>query len=280
MDKYDYITATIEDEKVRLEKLITYLKENNSDDLPEYKERYNNILKYLTAKEKYFSIENNIKDDKNKLNELNKIKDEYEVDNILLEDTLLSKFHEDTNNIYRNMLYENIKNEDNGIRDILYLLFEKQSNYNELVVKRNRLKNILGKDIYSNTYNTLISQGILIEKQSNLLDEIFLIENNIKIEKDKQKQLEEEVMTPPILKILYEFWIIDSYDKSKVNRSKLFKDNRTLVNIKNNLPEEINLKEEPIEIKEEEVLIPNLNLPGVNEDTIINIEGKKYIEKN
>lgn len=280
MDKYDYITATIEDEKVRLEKLITYLKENNSDDLPEYKERYNNILKYLTAKEKYFSIENNIKDDKNKLNELNKIKDEYEVDNILLEDTLLSKFHEDTNNIYRNMLYENIKNEDNGIRDILYLLFEKQSNYNELVVKRNRLKNILGKDIYSNTYNTLISQGILIEKQSNLLDEIFLIENNIKIEKDKQKQLEEEVMTPPILKILYEFWIIDSYDKSKVNRSKLFKDNRTLVNIKNNLSEEESKIEESIEIKEEEVLIPNLNLPGVNEDTIINIEGKKYIEKN
>lgn len=280
MDKYDYITATIEDEKVRLEKLITYLKENNSDNLPEYQERYNNILKYLTIKDKYFNIEDNIKDDKNKLNELNKIKDEYEVDNILLEDTLLSKFHEDTNNIYRNMLYENIKNEDNGIRDILYLLFEKQSNYNELVVKRNRLKNILGKDIYSNTYNTLISQGILIEKQSNLLDEIFLIENNIKIEKDKQKQLEEEVMTPPILKILYEFWIIDSYDKSKVNRSKLFKDNRTLVNIKNNLSEEESKIEESIEIKEEEVLIPNLNLPGVNEDTIINIEGKKYIEKN
>ena len=45
MDKYDYITATVEDEKVRLEKLIAYLKETGSDELPEYQERYNNILK-------------------------------------------------------------------------------------------------------------------------------------------------------------------------------------------------------------------------------------------
>lgn len=280
MDKYDYITATIEDEKVRLEKIIAYLKENNSDELPEYQERYNNILKYLNAKEKYFNIENNIKDDKNKLDELNKIKDEYEVDNILLEDTLLSKFHEDTNNVYRNILYENIKNEEKKIKDILYLVFEKLSSYNELIIKRNKLKSIITKKNYPNTYNTLISQDILIEKQSNILDEIYIIDNNIKIEKEKQKKLEEEVMTSPILKILYEFWIIDSYDISKVNRSKLFKDNRTLVSIKNNLPEEDNKTEEPIEIKTENMLIPNLNLPGVNEDTLINIEGKKYIEKN
>lgn len=273
MDKYDYITATIEDEKIRLEKLITYLKENNNDELPDYQERYNNILKYLNAKEKYFNIEDNIKKDKDKLDELNKTKDEYEVDNILLEDTLLTKFHEDTNNIYRNMLYENIKNEDNKIKDILYLMFEKQSSYNELIEKRNKLKSILDKKKYPNTYNTLISQGVLIEKQSSLLDEIYLIENDVKIELDKQKKLEKEVMTSPILKILYEFWIIDSYDISKVNRSKLFKDNRTLVSIKNTLPEE------SLEIKEEETIIENLNLPGVNEDTLINIEGKKYIEK-
>ena len=123
MDKYDYITATVEDEKVRLEKLIAYLKETSSDELPEYQERYNNILKYLTAKEKYYDIENSIKEDKDKLYDLNKTKDEYEVDNILLEDTLLSKFHEDTGNIYRNLLYENIKYEDESVRDILYLLF-------------------------------------------------------------------------------------------------------------------------------------------------------------
>ena len=53
MDKYDYITATIEEEKIRLQKLISYLKETNSDNLPEEQERYNNILKYLNAKEKY-----------------------------------------------------------------------------------------------------------------------------------------------------------------------------------------------------------------------------------
>ena len=275
MDKYDYITATVEDEKVRLEKLIAYLKETGSDELPEYQERYNNILKYLTAKEKYYDIENSIKEDKDKLYELGNTKDEYEVDNILLEDTLLSKFHEDTGNIYRNLLYENIKYEDENIRDILYLLFEKQSNYNELVVKRNRLKNLLDKDKYPNTFNTLISQNILIEKQSNILDEIFLLENNIKIAEDKQKELTDEVMTTPILKILYEFWIVDSYDKNKVNKSKIFKDNRTLVSIKNNIYE--NTSKEEIK---EELTIPDLNLPGVNEDTLINIDGKNYIDKN
>lgn len=278
MDKYDYITATIEEEKLRIEKIIDYLKENNSDELPEYQERYNNILKYLTAKEKYFNIEKNIEDDKNKLDELNKVKDEYEVDNILLEDTLLSKFHEDTGNIYRNILYEDIKNESKNISDILYLLFEKQSNYTELVIKRNRLKEKLDKTKYPNTYNTLISQGVLIEKQSNILDEIFLIENNIKIDVDKQKAIEESVMTTSILKILYEFWIVDSYDIKKVNKRKVFKDNRTLVSIKNNI-EEVEIPKKQV-IEEENIVLPNLNLPGVNENTLINIEGKKYIEKN
>lgn len=275
MDKYDYITATVEDEKVRLEKLIDYLKETGSDELPEYQERYNNILKYLNAKEKYYDIENSIKEDKDKLYDFNKTKDEYEVDNILLEDTLLSKFHEDTGNIYRNLLYENIKYEDDDVKDVLYLLFEKQSNYNELVVKRNRLKNILDKDKYPSVYNTLISQSILIEKQSNILDEIYLLENNIKIAEDKQNKLIDEVMTTPILKILYEFWIIDSYDKNKVNKSRIFKDNRTLVSIKNNIYE--NTTKEEIK---EDLIIPDLNLPGVNENTLINIDGKNYLEKN
>lgn len=276
MNKYDYITATIEEEKIRLEKLISYLKENNLDEeLVEQEERYNNILKYLNAKERYFNIESIISNDKEKLSNLNKIKDEYEVDNILLEDTLLSKFHEDTNDEYRNLLYENIKKEDESIRDILYLLFEKQSNYTELTIKRNRLKEKLDKDKYPNTYSTLISQGVLIEKQSNILDEIYLIENNIKIEVGKQKTIEENIMTLPILKILYEFWIIDSYDINKVNKNKLFKDNRTLVSIKTTIPE---TPEEP-KVEEEEVLIPSLNLPGVNEETLVNIEGKKYIEK-
>lgn len=277
MDKYDYVTATIEEEKIRLEKLITYLKENNLDEqLVEEQTRYNNIVKYLNAKERYYSIEEIISNEKEKLSNLNKIKDEYEVDNILLEDTLLSKFHEDTKDVYRNLLYENIKKEDESIRDILYLLFEKQSNYTELTIKRNRLKEKLNKDIYQKTYNTLISQGVLIEKQNNILNEIYLIENNIKIEVSKQKKIEEDIMTLPILKILYEFWIIDSYDINKVNKNKLFKDNRTLVSIKNTIPEET---EKPLAEEEEKELIPSLNLPGVNEEILINIEGKKYIEK-
>jgi len=291
MDKYDYITATIEDEKIRLEKILDYLRKTNSSEITEYQERYNTVLKYLNKKEKYLSIENNIREEKIKLEELKKIKDEYELDNILLEDTLLSKFHEDTENVYRNLLYDNIKNEDISIRNILYLLFEKQSSYIELVIKRNRLKSIIDKRKYPSTYNTLISQGILIEKQNNIMDEIFLIENNIKVEEEKRKELENEVMATPILKLLYEFWIIDSYDKSRVNRKNLFKDNRTLTSIKNDIPEiaeEEVIEIEPVVEQEElevineipEIILPDLNLPGINEDTLVDIDGKNYIKND
>lgn len=276
MDKYDYITATTLEEKVRLEKLIKYMEENNIEtDLLEYKERYNNICKYQIAKDKYLQIEKEISKIKESLESLYKKKDESEVDNLLLEETLLSKFNEDTNNKYRNILYEDIKTiEDPMDKEILYLIFEKESSYNKLINKRNKLKITLNKDRYPNTYNTLISQDILIEKQDELLDNIFLLENNIKVEREKEKKLEDEVMTPPILKILYEFWIIDSYEPSKVNRSKLFKDNRTLVNYKSDIEKE----QESVKPKEEEKLIPDLNLPGINEDTFIDINGRNYIK--
>lgn len=276
MDKYDYITATTLEEKVRLEKLIKYMEENNIEtDLLEYKERYNNICKYQIAKDKYLQIEKEISKIKESLESLYKKKDESEVDNLLLEETLLSKFNEDTNNKYRNILYEDIKTiEDPMDKEILYLIFEKESSYNKLINKRNKLKITLNKDRYPNTYNTLISQDILIEKQDELLDNIFLLENNIKVEREKEKKLEDEVMTLPILKILYEFWIIDSYEPSKVNRSKLFKDNRTLVNYKSDIEKE----QESVKPKEEEKLIPDLNLPGINEDTFIDINGRNYIK--
>lgn len=276
MDKYDYITATTLEEKVRLEKLIKYMEENNIEtDLLEYKERYNNICKYQIAKDKYLQIEKEISKIKESLESLYKKKDESEVDNLLLEETLLSKFNEDTNNKYRNILYEDIKTIEDPIdKEILYLIFEKESSYNKLINKRNKLKITLNKDRYPNTYNTLISQDILIEKQDELLDNIFLLENNIKVEREKEKKLEDEVMTSPILKILYEFWIIDSYEPSKVNRSKLFKDNRTLVNYKSDIEKE----QESIKPKEEEKLIPDLNLPGINEDTFIDINGRNYIK--
>lgn len=276
MDKYDYITATTLEEKVRLEKLIKYMEENNIEtDLLEYKERYNNICKYQIAKDKYLQIEKEISKIKESLESLYKKKDESEVDNLLLEETLLSKFNEDTNNKYRNILYEDIKTIEDPIdKEILYLIFEKESSYNKLINKRNKLKITLNKDRYPNTYNTLISQDILIEKQDELLDNIFLLENNIKVEREKEKKLEDEVMTSPILKILYEFWIIDSYDPSKVNRSKLFKDNRTLLNYKSDIEKE----QESVKPKEEEKLIPDLNLPGINEDTFIDINGRNYIK--
>ena len=187
MDKFDYITATIEEEKVRLEKIIEYFEDNNinNDDLLEYKERYNNVCRYLTLKGKYLNIRKRIDSFKGKLEELNETKDEYEVDNILLEDTLLSNFNSDTMGKYRNILYEDIKKEDPSIRDILYLLFEKESDYNNLVTKRTKLLKIINQNTYPKTYNTLISQDALIDKQHSILDDIFILENNIKIEEDK-----------------------------------------------------------------------------------------------
>jgi len=278
MDKFDYITATIEEEKVRVEKIIKYLKENNLvDELPEYQERYNNILKYLTAKERYLKVLESVKLDKEKLEELNRIKDEYEVDNILLEDTLLSKFNEDTFGKYRNVLYEDIKNQDKEVQDILYLLLEKQSNYSELVIKRDRLKDKIDKNKYPKTYNTLYSQDIIIEKQDSILEKIFVVENSIKIEKDKLSSIEDSVMTDSILKLLYEFWIVNSYDPSKVDKTKLFITNKTFTSYKNNIPE---VKKEVVPPKEEykEIKIDNLKLPGLDEEKPIDIDGKDYLK--
>lgn len=278
MDKFDYITATIEEEKIRVEKIIKYLKENNLvDELPEYQERYNNILKYLTAKERYFKVLESVKLDKEKLEELNRIKDEYEVDNILLEDTLLSKFNEDTFGKYRNVLYEDIKNQDKEVQDILYLLLEKQSNYSELVIKRDRLKGKIDKNKYPKTYNTLYSQDIIIEKQDSILEKIFVVENSIKIEKDKLSSIEDSVMTDSILKLLYEFWIANSYDPSKVDKTKLFITNKTFTSYKNNIPE---VKKEVVPPKEEykEIKIDNLKLPGLDEEKPIDIDGKDYLK--
>ena len=278
MDKFDYITATIEEEKIRVEKIIKYLKENNLvDELPEYQERYNNILKYLTAKERYFKVLESVKLDKEKLEELNRIKDEYEVDNILLEDTLLSKFNEDTFGKYRNVLYEDIKNQDKEVQDILYLLLEKQSNYSELVIKRDRLKGKIDKNKYPKTYNTLYSQDIIIEKQDSILEKIFVVENSIKIEKDKLSSIEDSVMTDSRLKLLYEFWIVNSYDPSKVDKTKLFITNKTFTSYKNNIPE---VKKEVVPPKEEykEIKIDNLKLPGLDEEKPIDIDGKDYLK--
>lgn len=283
MDKYDYVTATIEDEKIRLEKIIAYLeKENDTSSLLEYKERYNNVCKYLNAKERYLSILKNIDKFKNKLDELNKVKDEYEVDNILLEDTLLKKFHDDTNGRYRNLLYEDIKNEDKEIRDILYLLFEKESSYSLLVKKRDKLLRIVDQNKFPNTYNTLINQNVLIDKQENILDEIFIAENNIKVEEEKISMIESSVMTEPILKLLYEFWITNSYDPKKVDKSIVFMDNKNFVSIKNSVLEE---EEKPIETTKEDksfndMVFPDLNLPGINEDFFVDIDGKDYVKND
>lgn len=280
MDKYDYITATTLEEKIRLEKLIKYMEDNNIEDgLLENKERYNNICKYLIAKDKYLQIEENIKEINEKLEELYKKKDESEVDNLLLEETLLSKFNTDTSGKYRNILYEDIKlEEDKEIKDILYLILEKESEYSKLLSKRNKLKSILDREKYPNTYNTLLNQDILIEKQDELLDNIFILENNIKVEEEKQKKLEDSVMTIPILKILYEFWIIDSYDPIKVNRNNLFKENRTLYNYKNDIYNKLEKEEDNKNTSiKEDIILPDLNLPGINEDNYVDIDGKKYV---
>jgi len=287
MDKFDYITATIEEEKVRLEKIIEYFEDNNinNDDLLEYKERYNNVCRYLTLKGKYLNIRKRIDSFKGKLEELNETKDEYEVDNILLEDTLLSNFNSDTMGKYRNILYEDIKKEDPSIRDILYLLFEKESDYNNLVTKRTKLLKLINQNTYPKTYNTLISQDALIDKQHSILDDIFILENNIKIEEDKISKIEDEAMVVPILKILYEFWITNSYDPKKVDKTKIFIDNKNFITLKNNIDKEDNTPKKETSTKIQETkknieTISNLNLPGINEDNLVNINGKDYIKSD
>lgn len=290
MNKYDYVTMTIEEEKKRLEKIIPYLElENNESELLLYRDRYNNIVKYLTAKDEYNKVLASIRSDEEKLNKNYITKEEYEVDNILLEDTLLSKFCEDTNNKYKDLPYEDIKKEPEGIRNILKLLFEKETEYFKVVDKRNKLKELLNKDMFPRTYDTLISQDVIIEKEDSILDEIFILKNNIKIEKKKLEDIRNSVMTESILKILYEFCIIDSYDISKVNKKDVFNSNKNLVIVKDE-PDSLNItKEENSNKKEEEKeksdidekvnsIIDSLNFPGIDEDNRVDIDGKNYIK--
>lgn len=290
MNKYDYVTMTIEEEKKRLEKIIPYLElENNESELLLYRDRYNNIVKYLTAKDEYNKVLASIRSDEEKLNKNYITKEEYEVDNILLEDTLLSKFCEDTNNKYKDLPYEDIKKEPEGIRNILKLLFEKETEYFKVVDKRNKLKELLNKDMFPRTYDTLISQDVIIEKEDSILDEIFILKNNIKIEKKKLEDIRNSVMTESILKILYEFCIIDSYDISKVNKKDVFNSNKNLVIVKDG-PDSLNItKEENSNKKEEEKeksdidekvnsIIDSLNFPGIDEDNRVDIDGKNYIK--
>lgn len=290
MNKYDYVTMTIEEEKKRLEKIIPYLElENNESELLLYRDRYNNIVKYLTAKDEYNKVLVSIRSDEEKLNKNYITKEEYEVDNILLEDTLLSKFCEDTNNKYKDLPYEDIKKEPEGIRNILKLLFEKETEYFKVVDKRNKLKELLNKDMFPRTYDTLISQDVIIEKEDSILDEIFILKNNIKIEKKKLEDIRNSVMTESILKILYEFCIIDSYDISKVNKKDVFNSNKNLVIVKDE-PDSLNItKEENSNKKEEEKeksdidekvnsIIDSLNFPGIDEDNRVDIDGKNYIK--
>lgn len=290
MNKYDYVTMTIEEEKKRLEKIIPYLElENNESELLLYRDRYNNIVKYLTAKDEYNKVLASIRSDEEKLNKNYITKEEYEVDNILLEDTLLSKFCEDTNNKYKDLPYEDIKKEPEGIRNILKLLFEKETEYFKVVDKRNKLKELLNKDMFPRTYDTLISQDVIIEKEDSILDEIFILKNNIKIEKKKLEDIRNSVMTESILKILYEFCIIDSYDISKVNKKDVFNSNKNLVIVKDE-PDSLNItKEENSNKKGEEKeksdidekvnsIIDSLNFPGIDEDNRVDIDGKNYIK--
>ena len=290
MNKYDYVTMTIEEEKKRLEKIIPYLElENNENELLLYRDRYNNIVKYLTAKDEYNKVLASIRSDEEKLNKNYITKEEYEVDNILLEDTLLSKFCEDTNNKYKDLPYEDIKKEPEGIRNILKLLFEKETEYSKVVDKRNKLKELLNKDMFPRTYDTLISQDVIIEKEDSILDEIFILKNNIKIEKKKLDDIRNSVMTENILKILYEFCIIDSYDISKVNKKDVFNSNKNLVIVKDETDSLNITKEENSNKKEEEKeksdidekvnsIIDSLNLPGIDEDNRVEIDGKNYIK--
>ncbi len=290
MNKYDYVTMTIEEEKKRLEKIIPYLElENNENELLLYRDRYNNIVKYLTAKDEYNKVLASIRSDEEKLNKNYITKEEYEVDNILLEDTLLSKFCEDTNNKYKDLPYEDIKKEPEGIRNILKLLFEKETEYSKVVDKRNKLKELLNKDMFPRTYDTLISQEVIIEKEDSILDEIFILKNNIKIEKKKLDDIRNSMMTENILKILYEFCIIDSYDISKVNKKDVFNSNKNLVIVKDETDSLNIAKEENSNKKEEEKeksdidekvnsIIDSLNLPGIDEDNRVDIDGKNYIK--
>ena len=92
-------------------------------------------------------------------------------------------------------------------------------------------------------------------------------------------------MVVPILKILYEFWITNSYDHKKVDKTKIFIDNKNFITLKNNIDKEDNTSKKETSTKIQKTksnieTISNLNLPGINEDNLVNINGKDYIKSD
>ena len=110
-------------------------------------------------------------------------------------------------------------------------MFTKESEYTPLIIKRNRLREKLNEKKYPNTIACMNEQSLQIEKEDNLQDEILLLQNNIKIEEDRLKAVEDSILDEDILKLLYEFCIINTYNINRLDKNTLFKDNNTLKSI-------------------------------------------------
>ena len=120
--------------------------------------------------------------------------------------------------------YRNKENE--YILTIYKLLHNNEIEYNNLILKRDKINNLLherldlrkelsikDKDIMYEIYELLDNQYINIEEEKKDLDEIDYLTNEITEKKAKIKELELDNQKVEILSLLKEFCIIDTFDE-------------------------------------------------------------------
>jgi len=347
LEANDYMTTSLNEEETKMSTLVSLIKnrlKNRQERLLDYKKitkknlelfeikdvsNLNSYQNRLANIQKYLMISYQAKKVLTKINSLNneleinqdKLQNE-QINNIVLEDKLLEKFNEITKDKYSSLRYEDLNklisssSEDEAVSLKIYkLLLEKEDKYDALINKRNEVKNLLNSKEQYKKLNTLLNnQARIIKKHFNTIKRIEELNKEIVKKEEVLDKLSLKVTNEDILKILYEFSIVDTYDISKVNKEDVFKEEGNYKEIEitesdftyetKGIPNSVEKIEQPKEevvesvplianlgsvkpIRPDAVLkkvqkeIPDLNLPtlGLNmDDNVVNLDNKKYID--
>jgi len=257
LEANDYMTTSLNEEETKMSTLVSLIKnrlKNRQERLLDYKKitkknlelfeikdvsNLNSYQNRLANIQKYLMISYQAKKVLTKINSLNneleinqdKLQNE-QINNIVLEDKLLEKFNEITKDKYSSLRYEDLNklisssSEDEAVSLKIYkLLLEKEDKYDALINKRNEVKNLLNSKEQYKKLNTLLNnQARIIKKHFNTIKRIEELNKEIVKKEEVLDKLSLKVTNEDILKILYEFSIVDTYDISKVNKEDVFKE--------------------------------------------------------
>ena len=165
--------------------------------------------------------------------------------------------------------------EEEYLLKIYKLLMEKNSEYNQLLIKREELNDILyerinlrkelkipNTDILGNLYDLLEKQYEDIKRQSANMNKIETLTEEISIKKEKLNDLMTENQKVEILALLREFCIIDTYEEEE-NEESITKE----APIEESVDFKIEEEQIPEEISSEVPSIEEPKVPELNNNT-------------